>query len=261
MYPCWTTDRNLTYVYPATGDPLGRFRTPVGVIAASNPVGVIATNRIPISTAVIATNRIPISTAVSRIPISAAAVIANNSAPPAALNSATERLHSSSPLITLNGVPVPPPSDPPSSSGSASSSAPTAHPQWKGGPSTAQPHSNVPFDDFSDKGIRDQALEAILSLVSCSATVAVRVLSVPRLMDILLRVIMVSASSSSSYGGAIVAPNSSAAYSQSDTISAASRVLQVGMRYRLGVFNHLYRLIESLLLLLLLGRCRSWQFC
>lgn len=44
-------------------------------------------------------------------------------------------------------------------------------------------------------------------------------------MDILLRVIMVG--SISSYGGSVVAPNSSAAYPQSDTISAASRVLQI----------------------------------
>jgi len=201
----------------ATGDPIGRFRTPVGVIATSNPVGVITASRIPVSIG-----------------------IANSSAPPTA---------PSSNLITLNGMLVPPPSDTPSSSGSASlstqpprwsgSDPPTAHPLWKG-PSAAQPHSNAPFDDFSDKDLRDQALEAILSLISCSTALAVRVLSVPRLMDILLRVIMVG--SISSYGGSVVAPNSSAAYPQSDTISAASRVLQVWTRYRL-VFN--YRLIES----------------
>ena len=209
MYPGWATA--LTCVYSTTGDPVGRFRTPVGVIATSNPVGVIASSRIPVSGAIIANS---------------------SSALPTAPSSATERLHNPS-LITLNGVPVPPPSDPPSSGSASSSSSsssaypPTAHPPWKG-PSAvaAQPlHSNAPFDDFSDKDVRDQALEAILALVSCSTTLALRVLSVPRLMDILLRVIMVS--SISSYGGAVVAPNSSTAYSQSDTISAASRVLQV----------------------------------
>lgn len=219
MYSGWATA--LTCVYSTTGDPVGRFRTPVGVIATSNPVGVIASS--------------------SRIPVSGAIIANSSSAPPTAPSSATERLHNPS-LITLNGVPVPPPSDPPSSGSASSSSSsaypPTAHPPWKG-PSAvaaAQPlHSNAPFDDFSDKDVRDQALEAILALVSCSAALALRVLSVPRLMDILLRVIMVS--SISSYGGAVVAPNSSTAYSQSDTISAASRVLQVWTRYHL-VFNY-----------------------
>ena len=133
---------------------------------------------------------------------------------------------------SFNGFPVQqPPLDPLSGSVSAprwgAADPPgtsTAHPLWKS--TTAQLHSaTAPFDDFSDKVVRDQALDAVLSLISCSTALAVRILSVPRLMDILLRVIMVS--SSTSYSGAVISPNISAAYSQGDAVSAASRVLQV----------------------------------